>query len=925
MDILSHLLPKGHYPPDIDIPYLPHYKIDEGPYAEYPSRQGFQMHQEIDGLELQLTDRHTYEEYTRLLQSWLFFGFVRFMCIKSEKPFDLSKLVKFPHNGRPNITAINISPSIWNGGKRREFSSTSSADEPFGIPVARSRAECRDLHDVVSLTQHHATLFDFDNPQSAEESHHRALVILSVKYLIYHIVHMVLSKPFLKPLGRAGSHINGLSIEGKMIKEQRLMCGDSQERLQPSAMIMKRYLETNGWCPILAEDLLRRRSLAHVYCAAAIVRHTDNFAKHDNCAESARCVACNVDLDNFQAVHVKADCRCEPLKPDMTQVYHILEQGQIPIAHLTHASPDHIAMEIASASPRIQYTAISHVWADGLASADYNGLLRCQLARLFECMWSMRIEWRSTNRSDGSLKKEASRRSHISKRLMQRFSERRIAIWIDAICVPVLDYGDLARSNMMKRRAIELMTPTYAGASHVLVLDRRISEICERRFEKPAHYRYDDEPWNCSSSTKSTYEKVAPSDVTFVLRYSPWMGRCWTLQEGALGRSVMFQCAGWTCPVPRELQGETEPSDIQSLIEGLLSRSTSMQADEDQILANLNLLSANELSQYSKSDRVKAFIATKAKDLPLNLLLRRMEDAPQRPREEWWIPDLNSRASFYSIGKQSEVATLCDKGVIIQTRERSFWRADLCAILPCSVQVSKYEGKVFWVRHEECLFWIVLDLDVRQFADGNHDSKCTTLTLLLPWSPLCLNAHGFVGRGLCLTQTGELRTDISHPDSGERVKARPTLYNCALTMGTETSFSARDFADYASYPAFEIDSGIFLISSDIANWPRLQIARSDRFSPAPEPKFQTILLYAVFLMASSAGIGVVLALRSTGFVLGGLMVIFAPPIGLALSRLILLSPGYLRNEWNRKREYNRWVKSFAITGLDQPQYSRHAD
>ncbi len=902
MDILSHILPKGHYPPDIDIPYLPYYKIDEGSYAEYPNRQGFQMHQGIDGLELQLTDDHAYEEYTRLLQSWLFFGFLRIIYVKVEKAFDLSKLVNFPNNGRPNITATHLAPSMWGGDEPWEISSMSNWNES-GI---------QDLRDVIFLTQHHAALFDFDNPQSAEESHDRALVILSVKYLIYHIVHMVLPEEFYYHIRRIND--NGLSVQGKMIKEQRLMCGDSQERIQPSAMIMKRYLETNGWCPILAEDLLRRRSLAHVYCAAALVRHTDNFAKHNNCATSGRCVAYNVDLDSFRAAHVKTDCRCEPLKPDMAQIYCILEQGQIPIAHLTRTSPDHIAMEIAPASSRIQYTAISHVWADGLASADYNGLLRCQLDRLFECLWRMRMEWRVTNRNDDSIKKEASRRSRISKRLTQRFSNGRIAIWIDAICVPVLDYGDLARSELMKRRAIELMTPTYAGASNVLVLDRRMSEICERKFERPTHYKYDDEPWNCSSA--KTYEKVAPSDVTFVLRYSPWMGRCWTLQEGALGRCVMFQCAGWTCPVPRELQGETEPSDIQSLIEGLLSRSTSMQADEDQILANLSLLSANELSQYSRSDRVKAFIATKAKDLPLNLLLRRMEEAPQKPREEWWIPDLDSRASFYSTGKQSEVATLCDKGVIIRTHERSFWTADSCAIIPCSVQVPNYEGRVFWVRHEDRLFWIVLDLDVSQFADETQDSKRTALTLLLPWKVFCLNAHGFVGRGLCLTQTGETRIDVSHTDSRVTVQARPTLYNCAFAMGTETSFSAKEFAGYPIYQALEIDSGTFLISSDIASWPRLQIARSGKFITAPEPNHQAIVGLGVMLGALSACMGLVLIMYGPGPVLGILMLVLAAPIGFFLSMLTHFCVNSAQDALSRKQEYVRWVKSFAITGLD---------
>lgn len=188
------------------------------------------MHHGIDGLELQLTNDHTHEEYTKLLQSWLFFGFLRIICVKFEKAFDLSKLVNFPNNGRPNITATHLAPSMWGGDEPWEVSSMSNSDES-GIPVARSRDERQDLHDVSFLTQHHAALFDFDNPQSAEESHDRALVILSVKYLIYHIVHMVLPERFVNPHGRAGINVNGLSVQGKMIKEQRLMCGDSQERL----------------------------------------------------------------------------------------------------------------------------------------------------------------------------------------------------------------------------------------------------------------------------------------------------------------------------------------------------------------------------------------------------------------------------------------------------------------------------------------------------------------------------------------------------------------------------------------------------------------------------------------------------------------------------------------------------------------------
>ena len=78
---------------------------------------------------------------------------------------------------------------------------------------------------------------------------------------------------------------------------------------------------------------------------------------------------------------------------------------------------------------------------------------------------------------------------------MRKSPVKSIALWVDAICVPVLDDHDLVRSELMKRRAIELMNPTYDGASHVLVLDRSISEFPEQRIERSTTRIYDDEPW----------------------------------------------------------------------------------------------------------------------------------------------------------------------------------------------------------------------------------------------------------------------------------------------------------------------------------------------------------------------------------------------------------------------------------------------
>ena len=158
MDVLSHILPKGYNPPDIDIPYLHCDTVNEGSYAEYPRVRGFQMHQGMDGLILQVADDRSYADYTRLLQSWLFFGFLREICIRFKKPFKLSKLVSFPINGRPKITASSLSPSMWSEDEPEEASPMSNTEESE-VPLGR----IGDLIDVLFLTQHHAALFDFSN------------------------------------------------------------------------------------------------------------------------------------------------------------------------------------------------------------------------------------------------------------------------------------------------------------------------------------------------------------------------------------------------------------------------------------------------------------------------------------------------------------------------------------------------------------------------------------------------------------------------------------------------------------------------------------------------------------------------------------------------------------------------------------------
>lgn len=62
--------------------------------------------------------------------------------------------------------------------------------------------------------------------------------------------------------------------------------------------------------------------------------------------------------------------------------------------------------------------------------------------------------------------------------------------------------------------------------------------------------------------------------------------------------------------------------------------------------------------------------------------------------------------------------------------------------------------------------------------------------------------------------------------------------------------------------------------------------------------------------------GLVLIMYGPGPVLGILMLVLAAPIGFLLSILTHFCVNSAQDALSRKQEYVRWVKSFAITGLD---------
>ena len=898
MDILAPLLPPGFDALDISIPYVGSCAIDEGPFESLPIRHGFTTHQVNGRSQLELNQTHSYAQYTALLQTWLFFGFIQAVGAELQLPVELSDFVQ--HSVGKGESTVTAKPLLaWNAIIQK--SQPRTLRRMFKLKSLSSLRQRRDrdsetLADTITTGYYNATIFDFANPEACAESEDRALIILSIKYLIQNII------LFLSP----EDYMLESYLRNRYVDTARLITGDANESIPPSSNVLKKYLEERGWCPVYANDVLSREPLTDVYIAAAVVPRNGSSSMHRECSSRKGCLAWNVKLDKIRQRHVRQDCNCKLVKPDMSKVYELLQRGEIPVAEVSCNPGKGLSVKVKPAEANIDYTAISHIWADGLASGKENGLLSCQLERIQCQVLNVQAEYRKalvtyypTFTSNRLMS------YNWQKRLKSRIQKGNVNIWIDALCIPVYDPTQASLTTTLKKRAINLMTPTYAGARFVLVLDRQVEEIGKHL--KASSPRYKDSRFRALSS---------------LVLHSRWMQRCWTLQEGALAQILCFQCHDWLYTGEERLNNTEGLRDVQLLIESLLSRSTSMPSDLDSILANLALLDAGDFMDFSKEQRVKAFLRSlthSGKDqFPLNLLLRRQDMVPQKRRSEWWIPDLDSRASFYSDGSRYPRATLCEYGVLFRCQYSRLNPLRLIERLPSSPR--------FWLRYEDHLFWIELDLHPGDFGIANlaaHDSACILFFWLDAHLSLPQNPRGFIHRGFCVTRTGDPRSIASiSQDTHEERSALPVHYNCAFSYGVSTPLSSQEFRSSPVVPVemstSQANEDTYLIQTDVASWPDVKAVRTAKNEMGENHTYQNLSIFTscsifvLFIAALALFLARVSGLKKISNIRLGDWVIYCLLGALAVA-LLLIFIGVTRLRVRRQRRgYRRWVQSFAL-------------
>ncbi|KAH8683432.1 hypothetical protein BGZ61DRAFT_424559 [Ilyonectria robusta] len=241
-----------------------------------------------------------------------------------------------------------------------------------------------------------------------------------------------------------------------------------------------------GWCPSEIERVTQLyRGITTMFFLSRLNKGGAR-RDHSSCTK-VLCKAFQIDLATYKLSHAQSGCSCSEYVIDIEEVQRVLRHTKsYPILCFNQFENGHISLTVEEYKAGDEYVALSHVWADGLGNPNANAIQECQVVRLQELITNLQRDMVSSQ--------------HASPGSKYR-------LWIDTLCCPTEQSG--------KRISLERILDVYRNATHVLVLDSSISSY--------------------SSDT---------SPVEILLRIfgtSSWMRRLWTLQEGALSKSLCFQ------------------------------------------------------------------------------------------------------------------------------------------------------------------------------------------------------------------------------------------------------------------------------------------------------------------------------------------------------------------------------------------------
>ena len=266
---------------------------------------------------------------------------------------------------------------------------------------------------------------------------------------------------------------------------------------------LARSLLKVGRCP----SLITRLHMTSTQVYQLLSLPVNNMEYDHRPCSLQNCSVFNIVQKSYETKHSQ-DCNslsCRLIHVDYQELMHIIDNGHIPLVSSSISSNGSISLQIipANDSGSPPYTAISHVWAGGLGNFVENALPECQLRYIHDDVDnSADISPRDPNHTFIFFDAQAAQLCNTFFRSSKR------TYWLDTLCIPV-------HSADHRRKAIDSMAHVYAGASNVFVLDPELRKVTKR--------------------------DLTTTQLDLVVACSPWMARSWTLQEGALAVEIRLK------------------------------------------------------------------------------------------------------------------------------------------------------------------------------------------------------------------------------------------------------------------------------------------------------------------------------------------------------------------------------------------------
>lgn len=523
----------------LKVPYLatPSYQSPGISFYDFPQHNGFPRTDDADDL-----DGKTIGSLASFLQSWLFFELLSAFL---ERPINRDDFVA---DGfiEINQKGVHNHFRVW----RKELSKCSNT---------RKRQAQKNIEGLIKAALWKSDIFEeaADRFKSRDEDFDS--VALSVKLLIS-LLNSISDDAF----STMGSRLYGTYLSSwvpyvsdVLMPRGGFYSADDQPLQQMGKEEARRYLARqpkmfvplppgddrggraaqrllglfveNGWCPYRARQLCRSYDYLIINSLASLKRQIISRENHGRCIQLERCCAHEliVDPPNLYPLRHVDDDNCNLVDIPREEIADIIKSGGIPLISLS-LGENELDLEVVRCTPYITYTAISHVWSDGLGNPISNALPLCQLFRLRAMIFQTYFPEFSPFYDDRTFLSRHNSRTSWSNWKLSRpgkpyvaTDRKRVHFWMDTLCIPVSRGSQAAEDRELKSRALKHITPIYAGAFNTLVLDRELQDI-----SAPAA------------------SQVSGDEFAALVFGSKWMQRGWTLEEGSLAQTCVFQLMG---------------------------------------------------------------------------------------------------------------------------------------------------------------------------------------------------------------------------------------------------------------------------------------------------------------------------------------------------------------------------------------------